>query len=213
MTIAELALLFNREFSINCNLDVVPMLGWKRDMLWEDTGLKWIPTSPHVPHWQSILYMGATGTFGELGVLSEGVGYTSPFEIAGAPWIDGEQFAEHLNRLELPGVYFRPLYFKPYYAHYAGQICQGVQLHITDPLVFRSYITGLHIMQVHMKLYPERNLFSKKNRLKMFNKVVGTDKIRKSLLVGESIQEIEQSWLPEINQFKSKRDQYLLYRE
>ena len=213
MTIAELALLFNREFDINCNLDVVPMLGWKRSMLWEDTGFKWIPTSPHIPHWQSILYMGATGTFGELGILSEGVGYTSPFEIVGAPWIDGEIFAERLNRLGLPGIYFRPLYFKPYYAHYAGQICQGVQLHITDPLIFQPYITGLHIMQTHMKLYPERNLFSKKNRVKMFEKVVGTDKIRKSLLVGESIHQLEQSWLPEVKQFKSRRDQYLLYQD
>ena len=73
-----------------------------------------------------------------------------------------------LNRLDIPGIYFRPLYFKPYYAHHAGQICQGVQLHITDPAIFQAYATGLQIMQVHMKLYPEQNLFNKKNRVNMF---------------------------------------------
>jgi uncharacterized protein YbbC (DUF1343 family) len=211
MTIGELALLFNSEYNINCNLVVIPMRGWKREMLWDETGLDWIPTSPHLPHWQSIFYMGATGTFGELGVLSEGVGYTSPFEIVGAPWIDGEEFSSNLNRKKLPGVYFRSLYFKPYYAHYAGQICQGVQLHITDPSIFQPYSTGLHIMQTHMKLYPEKDLFSKKDRVKMFEKVVGTNKIRKSLIAGLTINDLKETWLPELEKFSTKRAKYLLY--
>jgi uncharacterized protein YbbC (DUF1343 family) len=212
MTIGELAMFFNQEFNINCKLDVIPMIGWRRDMLWEDTGLKWVPTSPHVPHWQSILYMGATGTFGELGILSEGVGYTSPFEIVGAPWIDGQEFSNQLNSLNIPGVYFRPLYFKPYYAHYAGQVCQGVQLHITDPDIFQPYKTGLHIMRIHMRLYPRQDLFAKKKRVNMFDKVVGSDQIRKSLLASASISEMERSWLPEVEKFKSKRKEYLLYQ-
>ena len=212
MTIAELALLFNSEYQINCNLEVIPMKGWKRKMLWEDTGLHWVPTSPHVPHWYSILYMGATGTFGELRVLSEGVGYTSPFEIVGAPWIDRENFSDALNRLKLPGIYFRPLFFKPYYATYAGQLCQGVQLHITDPTVFEPYKTGLHIMQVHMKLYPENNLFEKKYRVKMFDKVVGTNEIRQSLIEGINVDEIEANWQNELNDFMAKRSKYLLYK-
>lgn len=211
MTIGELALLFNTEFDINCKLDVIPMIGWKREMLWEETGLSWIPTSPHVPHWQSILYMGATGTFGELSILSEGVGYTSPFEIVGAPWIDGEIFSKHLNNLNLPGVYFRPLFFKPYYSHYAGKICQGVQLHITDPSIFRSYSTGLYIMQTHIKLYPEEDLFSKRDRVNMFNKVVGTDNIRKSLIAGTDVMKIVESWTSDLESFKLLRKKYLLY--
>jgi len=212
MTIGELALLFNSEFNINCDLEVIPMLGWEREMLWIKTGLSWIPTSSHLPHWQSILHMGATGTFGELGVLSEGVGYTSPFEIVGAPWIDGEDFAQNLNRLNIPGVYFRPLYFKPYYAHYAGQNCQGVQLHITDPSVFQPYSTGLHIMQVHMKLYPKQDLFSKKNRVNMFSKVVGTDKIRKALVDGIQVNEIVNRWTSELAAFMVIREKYLIYQ-
>jgi uncharacterized protein YbbC (DUF1343 family) len=212
MTIGELALLFNSEYGINCKLDVIPMIGWKRTMLWDETGLSWIPTSPHVPHWQSILYMGATGTFGELGVLSEGVGYTSPFEIVGAPWIDGEKFSSHLNRLNIPGVYFRSVYFKPYYASHAGQNCQGVQLHITDPKGFQAYSTGLRIMQVHMDLYPEQNLFSNKNRVNMFDKVVGTDNIQKKLLSGMKVDDIAKSWSPELETFKVIREKYLLYK-
>jgi len=212
MTIGELALLFNSEYGINCKLEVIPMIGWKRQMLWNETSLSWIPTSPHVPHWQSILYMGATGTFGELGVLSEGIGYTSPSEIVGAPWIDGEKFSLHLNRLNIPGVYFRPLYFKPYYAHHAGQICQGVQLHITDPAKFQAYSTGLHIMRVHMKLYPEKNLFNKKNRVNMFDKVVGTDRIRKDLISGMKVEAIISDWSPELETFKAIRGKYLLYK-
>jgi len=212
MTIGELALLFNTEYGIKCDLQVIPMIGWKRSMLWEDTGLTWIPTSPHVPHWKSILYMGATGTFGELSVLSEGVGYTLPFELVGAPWIESEKFSDELNRLNLPGVYFRPVYFKPYYAHHAGQVCQGVQLHITNTQVFQPYTTGLYIMQVHMKLYPEHNLFAKKNRVKMFDKVVGNNEIRKALLAGETIDKIESSWKTELNKFKMIREKYLLYK-
>ena len=213
MTIGELALLFNSEFQINCQLDIVPMKGWQREMYWENTGLNWIPTSPHIPHWQSVLFCAATGMFGELGTLSEGVGYTSPFELVGAPWIDGRLFAEYLNNMNIAGVYFRPLYFRPYYLHYQGQICQGVQLHITDYSEFHPYSTGLHIMQTHMKLYPDHDLFSKPDRVKMFDKVVGTDKIRKSLQRAIPVDEIVKSWQTELNEFNKTREKYLLYRE
>ncbi len=211
MTIGELARLFNNEFGIHCKLQVIPMKGWKRSMLWKDTGLLWVPTSPHVPHWETVLYMGATGTFGELHVLSEGVGYTSPFEIVGAPWVDGYQFAEALNALHLPGVIFRPLYFKPYYAHYKGEVCQGVQLHITDFRTFNSYLTGLYIMQTSLKLYPKHDLFAHPERVRMFNKVMGCDWITKDLQQGVPVDKIAQKWQPELEKFKKIREKYLLY--
>ena len=213
MTIGELAQLFNKEFDINCDLHVVPMLGWKRSMEWVDTGLSWVPTSPHLPHWETILYMGATGTFGELGTLSEGVGYTSPFEIVGAPWIKAEDFARELNNLNLPGVYFRPLSFKPYYFRYEGESLQGVQLHITNRSIFLPYVTGLYIMQTHMKLYPDQDLFANSNRIGMFNKVMGTDQIMKKLQEGVSVSQIKLSWQNELDNFKEKRINYLIYSE
>jgi len=211
MTIGELAKLFNSEFDINCDLTVVPMLGWKRAMYWDDTGFSWVPTSPHVPHAETILPMIATGTFGELGTLSEGVGYTTPFEIAGAPWVRGEEFADSLNGLDLPGIFFRPVSFKPYYFRHQGVDCQGVQLHITDRDSFSPYVTGLYIMKTHMVLYPDRDLFANHDRIGMFNKVMGTDRIMKMLRQGIPVKEIEQSWQDELNSFLQIRQKYLLY--
>lgn len=211
MTIGELALLFNSEYNIGCKLTIIPMLNWQRKMLWTDTGLSWVPTSPHIPHWESVLFMGATGTFGELRILSEGVGYTSPFEIVGAPWIDGYKFAAALNELKLSGVTFRPLYYKPYYASYSGEICQGVQLHLTDLHSFNSYETGLHIMQTVMRLYPGHNLFALEDRTKMFNKIVGCSRIKTDLENNVPVKEISVGWQRELNDFLKVRAKYLQY--
>ncbi|MHB2156099.1 exo-beta-N-acetylmuramidase NamZ family protein [Calditrichota bacterium GD2] len=211
MTIGELARYFNQEFDIHCDLQVVPMVGWTRDMLWDQTGLLWVPTSPHVPHWKTILYMGATGTIGELRTISEGVGYTSPFELVGAPWIDGYDFARELNALNLPGVIFRPLYFKPYYASYKGEVCQGVQLHITNPHTFNSYQTGLYILQTLLKLYPQHDPFKFENRVSMFQKIIGCNWIIEDLKAGHSVSEIALKWQDELEQFKMKREKYLMY--
>ena len=211
LTIGELAKLFNTEYKINCRLTVVPLLNWERNMYWDETGLPWVPTSPHVPHWETVLFMSATGTFGELRTLSEGVGYTSPFELTGAPWIDGYELAQALNNLKLPGVVYRPLYYKPYYASYKGEVCQGVQLHITDKEVFNSYAAGLHIMQTIMKLYPDQDLFAQKKRIKMFNKVMGCDYIMEDLKAGVPVAEIQAKWQQELAAFKKIRLNYLIY--
>ncbi len=211
MTIGELAKYFNEEFDIHCDLIVIPMIGWQREMLWGQTGLLWVPTSPHVPHWETILYMGATGTIGELRAISEGVGYTSPFELIGAPWIDGYQFAQALNDLQLPGVIFRPLYFKPYYASYKGEVCQGAQLHITDPQAFNSYQTGLYILQTILRLYPDHDPFQFEQRVTMFQKVIGCAWIIDDLKAGKSVKEIATKWQNELKQFNEKRKKYLLY--
>jgi len=211
MTIGELAKLFNQEYQINSQLTVIPLNNWQRDQSWVDTQLPWVPTSPHVPHWQSALLMGATGTIGELDALSVGVGYTLPFEMVGAPWIDGEKFAKALNKLNLPGVIFRPVYFKPYYGKYKGEVCQGVQLHLIDMNTFKPFVTGIHLMKTTMALYPNHNLFAKRSRLSMFNKVMGSDHILKSLQRGQSVDQIEAAWQNELNRFKNIRQKYLIY--
>jgi uncharacterized protein YbbC (DUF1343 family) len=211
MTIGELAQYFNIEFDIKCKLTVIPALNWRREMLWPETGLPWVAPSPHVPHWETILFMGATGVLGELHALSEGVGYTAPFEIVGAPWIQGRQLADSLNNIGLPGVRFRPLYYKPYYATYQGEVCQGVQLYLTERTAFNSYSTGLQIIQTIMKLYPDHNLFSDKERVDMFNKVVGCDWIMIGLKNGISVRELESKWQRELEDFKQVREKYLIY--
>ena len=212
MTIGELALLFNSEYNISCHLEVIPMRGWERKMIWSDTGLSWVPTSPHVPHWRTILHMIGSGTIGELDVLSVGVGYTSPFEIVGAPWIDGEGFARELNNLALPGVVFRPIHFKPYYGQYAGELCHGVQVHIKNIYTFKPYMAGLNIMQTCMRLYPEHDLFAKEDRIEMFDNVIGSDKVRIALTQHIAVNQIRESWQDSLNEFKQIRKKYLIYK-
>ncbi len=212
MTIGELALLFNTEYEINCDLEIVEMQGWTRDMWFEDTGLPWVPTSPHVPDAETILPMIATGTYGELGMLSEGVGTTVPLELAGGPWIKNPH--EYANAMEAragEGVTFRPTFFKPYYGRHKGQICGGVQLHVTDREQFSPYITGLILMSVHQELYPEVDLFKNKHRWSMFAKVMGTDHFRKDLSAGKDPFDLEQDWQEELNQFNQLRQKYLIY--
>ncbi len=211
MTIGELAKLFNHKYQIHSKLTVIPLLNWRRKMSWADTQLPWVPTSPHVPHWKTPLLMGATGSIGELGVLSTGVGYTLPFEMIGATWINGERFAKVLNRLNLPGVIFRPAYFKPFYGIYRGKVCQGVQIHVTNVNTFKPFITGIHLMKTSMRLYPRHHLFKKSSRFNMFNKVMGSNHILVSLQRGYPVSQIEAAWQNQLNYFKKVRRKYLIY--
>jgi uncharacterized protein YbbC (DUF1343 family) len=211
MTIGELASLFNEEYGIHCQLQVVPMRGWERSMYWDETGLNWVPPSPHIPHWETILYMNTTGPLGELYTLTAGVGYTSPFEVVGAPWIDGIVFAQKLNDLNLPGIFFRVLHFRPFYQTYAGQKCQGVQLHISAREKFSPYRTGLYILQTHLQLYPDQDLFINPDRVTFFNKISGTDKITKMLKKHVPVSEIEHWWQGDLAAFMALRAKHLIY--
>lgn len=212
MTTGELAQLFNEEYGIGCDLEVVKMEGWTRDMWFEDTGLPWVPTSPHVPDASTIIPMISTGTYGELHVLSEGVGITIPFEFAGGPWIkDPHEFAAALSKRISEGVIFRPTFVKPYYGRFKGQVCGGVQLHITDREKYNAYLAGLLIMSTHQELYPEIDLFANEHRLGMFTKVMGDKKIQKDIQAGRDPLEMREDWLSELNEFAEMRKQYLLY--
>ena len=211
LTIGEIAKFHNSEKDLGAKLTVIPMLNWKREMLWQETGLPWVPTSPHVPYWNTVFYIMATGTFGELHTISEGVGYTSPFEFAAATWIDADNFAKALNKLNLPGVLFRPIHYKPYYFSFKDQEMKGVQLHITDYRTFKPFITGLHIMKTAMDLYPDQDIFAEGNRISSFNRVMGSDAITNALKNGASVKEIQQQWQDELNNFLKIRKQYLLY--
>jgi len=212
MTIGELALLFNAEYEINCDLEVVKMQGWTRGMWFEDTGLPWVPTSPHVPDASTILPMIATGTYGELQGLSEGVGTTVPFELAGGPWITNpHEFARALQARAGEGVTFRPTFFKPYYGRHEGETCGGVQIHVTDPAKFEPYVTGLLMMSVHQELYPDVDLFDKERRWGMFAKVTGSESIRVDIRSGKDPREMQAAWEEDLNTFESLRQPYLLY--
>ena len=210
MTVGELALMFNKKFKINCDLEVIPMEGWNRNLRWKDTGLMWIPTSPHVPHAETTFFVTTTGCIGELGTVSIGVGYTSPFELIGTPWIDGEKLARELNSKKLPGVYFRPTFFKPYYYKFIKEQCSGVQIHIFDYEKFEPAKTQVHILTAIKKLYPDKNIFNEK-RISMFDKAFGTDEVRKRVISGDSAESIMSGWGRQLEKFKKIREHYLLY--
>jgi uncharacterized protein YbbC (DUF1343 family) len=211
LTVGELAQYFNQEFGINCRLTVVPMRGWERWMWWDDTGLEWIPTSPHIPHSLTALFCAGTGIIGELRDIDVGVGYTSPFELIGAPWINGEELAATLNALQLPGIYFRSLYYRPYYFYYKEQILQGVQLHVVNRRTYLPIKTQIHILAALKKLYPKQDFFNQ-SRSGMFDKAMGTDKVRKAIAAGKDAESIMTDWPAAAAAFKERSKPYYLYK-
>lgn len=217
MTPGELARYFNRECGIGCDLQVVEMRGWRRSMTFNETGLLWVLPSQHVPRWETSYYLAITGTFGELHRMNEGVGFTLPFEMVGAPWIDRQEFAEELNGRDLPGLFFRPHTWIPRYGTYKGEKVDGVQVHISDYSKVRPVSASIHIMEALQKLYPEQNPLGdpedeqSRGRIRMFNQVMGTDQVRADLLAGRSAEEIIESWQPDVEEFMETRAQYLIY--
>ncbi|MFC1731810.1 exo-beta-N-acetylmuramidase NamZ domain-containing protein [candidate division KSB1 bacterium] len=211
MTAGELAWLFNMEFGIGAELIVVPVEGWTRDMTWEDTGLDWVPTSPHIPESSTVPYYASTGLMGELGSLHEGVGYTLPFKLAGAPWIDPYKLASELNSRGLPGISFRPKYWRGFYGIFQGEQVGGVQLHITDSSLYLPFATGLHILEAVCSLYPDKEIF-REDRLASFNRAAGTDEIAKKLMAGVPADLIIEAYQDELEKFKELRRLYLLYK-
>lgn len=184
MTIGELALFFNSENKVGCELEVIPMKGWKRKMTFQDTGLPWIPTSPHIPEATTPFFYPITGILGELQIVSMGIGYTLPFKIVGAPWIDAKLFAQHLNNQKFPGVFFKPFYFRPFYGRFAQEDCEGVLIVVTDPLTFKPVSTQYLLIGILKSLYPSKfkeALSNSSDRKDMFCKVNGTEKIYKMI--------------------------------
>ncbi len=210
MTVGELARFFNEEFGIHAHLVVVPMKGYRRSMRFADTGLQWVATSPHIPHAETALFCAATGIIGELQRVSEGVGYTLPFEMIGQSWIDPDRLAEELNRRKLPGVYFRACYFRPYYFRFKDQELGGVQIHILNADKFSPMRVQLHILDALLKLYPEQRLFNTR-RVVNFDRAMGTDKVRKMLVQGKTPEQIMQSWKERLDAYRHKRKKYLIY--
>lgn len=154
LTIGELALLFNKEYDINCDLEVIPMLNYERWMSFEDTKLPWVIPSPNFPTMNTAYAYNATCVLEGTNV-AEGRGTTTPFEIFGAPWMKSETLARQLNELNLPGVYFRPQYFTPTFAKYAKELCGGVFMHVTDRKAFHSIKTSWAILRVIRENYAE----------------------------------------------------------
>jgi uncharacterized protein YbbC (DUF1343 family) len=180
LTIGELAQYFNGEYQIGCDLKVIPMKGWKRSMTFKETGLTWIPTSPHIPEAETAFFYPTTGLLGELQLVNIGVGYTLPFKVIGAPWIDAEQFAQRLNGQNFPGVTFYPFHYRPFFGRFSGKDCHGVLIAIRDPRLYLPVTTQYLLIGMLKSLYPvhfKKALESSRNRQEMFNKVNGTAEV------------------------------------
>jgi uncharacterized protein YbbC (DUF1343 family) len=214
LTCGELAKMLNGEgmLKAKCDLTVIPMEGWTRDMTFVETGLQWVPTSPHVPHNYSPEYYVCSGILGELGVISEGVGYTIPFQLYAAEWMDASLLAEKMNGLGLEGVTFRPVTVKPFYGRDVNKSIKGVQIHITDYSKTDLMSLQFYFMQVHNELYPEKNIFELgKNRWGMFDKVAGTSKVREIFSKNYKYSDIREFFNKDVVSFKQKSSAYLLY--
>ncbi len=181
MTIGELAELFNKEYKVNCSLQVIPMNGWKRSMSYSDTGLRWIPPSPHIPEPDTPYFYASTGILGEIEVANIGIGYTLPFKVVGAEWIDAEKFSGALNHLKLPGVHFAPFHYKPFYGSYKGKDCHGVLIIVDDPLKYKPLNVQYAILGILKSLYPDiikaKIDAMKPQKKQMFCKACGGDGI------------------------------------
>jgi uncharacterized protein YbbC (DUF1343 family) len=231
LTLGELAQLANAELAIGCDLTVVPCQGWQREMLWSATGLPWVPPSPNMPTAEAALvYPGSC--LGEGCNLSVGRGTARPFEWIGAPWVDAPALASTLNALELPGVRWRPQAFQPSLPTYVGEVCHGVQVHVTDPNLFRPVLSGVALLVALRKLHPttftlsaEGSVYADPEEMRRrmyqpqrdwasahFDRLAGSSTLRHAINDGASAQEIAAEWRPFEQSYRQRIAPFLLYR-
>jgi uncharacterized protein YbbC (DUF1343 family) len=215
LTCGELAIMLNEENMLGqkCDLKVVTMEGWRRDMTFEKTGLQWVPSSPHIPQPVSCVYYPVSGILGELGYVSIGVGYTIPFQMFASDWIDAEKLAQELNSYNLAGVKFRPIHVKPFYGVGEGENFQGVQVHVMD--FEKAALTDIqfYVMEALAVLYPDRAVFDNANerRYRMFDQVAGSDNIREMFSARHKFEDIKEYWYKDVESFKELSRPYYLY--
>jgi len=207
MTAGELARFFNASyFKKKVNLTVIPMQGWEREMWYDDTSLPWAIPSPNMPSIHTAtVYPGQV--FLEGTNVSEGRGTTKPFELFGAPWIDGYDLTKKLNELNLPGVKFREAWFTPIFSKYKGELCGCAQIHIQDRNKYRPFESSLHILKTIKNMYPAFFKF----HTKYMDKIMGTSEVREALEKGIDIKDIVKSYQEDLNNFHKLRKSYLLY--
>ncbi len=215
MTLGEMAEMFNQQFEINCALEVFWMEGYTRQMWFEQTGLPWVMPSPNMPTLKTaIVYPGMCLLEGTN--LSEGRGTTRPFELFGAPYIDPFLLTGELNRLKLPQCVFRPLYFKPTFQKWGGQICGGAQLHLLNREQFQPLVTGLAVIHTVYNLYPDqfewrREAYEFVDKIPAIDLLFGNQEIRKQIESHRPLPGIIEMIQAETDQFLSMRKEFLHY--
>lgn len=215
LTIGELARLFNDEFGIHCSLDVIPLERWRRRMYFDETGVPWVMPSPNIPTLDSaIVYPGAVLFEGTK--LSEGRGTTRPFELIGAPWIDGERLADAMNARGLPGVHFRGVFFEPTFQKHAKQTCGGCQIHVLDRVRFRPVRTAVELIAEFRRQSPDRFAWREppyeyEHDKQPIDILFGSDRLRTTIDGGGDVAAFVASWRADEEGFRQVRQKYLLY--
>ena len=195
-----------------CKLWVVPMEGWTRDMLYEDTGLPWILPSPNIPFKETPLYYASSGICGELyGFMNIGVGYTLPFQVFGATWLDPERLKTRLESYNLPGVSFRTIWFKPFSGSAKGQLVGGLQFFFTDYEKARITEVQFYVIQAVAELYPEKKAFEVISGYGLFDKVCGTDYVRTQLSKTYKVKDFIDYWRKDEETFRALSQNYYIY--
>ena len=218
LTCGELAQMLNGEGmltnSVQCKLTVVKMKNWKRKMNYVATGLQWIPSSPHIPQAVTAYYYPTSGILGELGYMSIGVGYTIPFQMFAASWINAIQLADAMNAHHLSGVTFRPIYLKPFYSVGKGEQMQGVQMHITDYQAVQLTPIQFILIEEIARLYPEHSVMEHADtkRFDMFDKVSGSKQIRERLALHNRWTDVKSYWDKDVEAFRALSKKYYLYK-
>ena len=207
MTVGELAGMFNSQFGIGANLRVIKMQGWHRSMLWPDTGLQWVQTSPNIPEWSTTIVYPCTGLLDSFG-LNGGVGTTRPFKYTGQIDLDAYRLANILNERNIPGVYFRPAYWSPFFGDLKEKQIAGVELDVFNPKIFPSVLTAVEILTAVRDMDPHvlGPLGTRQQDIDW-----GTDTLWQDLKSGLGADLIEQQWQPALQRFKAERAKYLLY--
>lgn len=215
LTTGELARLFNDAYEIGCNLKIIPMSGWKRNMYYEDTGLYWVPPSPNLPIVDSVVvYPGQVIWEGTN--VSEGRGATRPFEIFGAPFIEPDAILQDLGSKKIHGAILRATAFEPGFNKFTGKLCHGFHIHVTDRKKFRPYLTTLRLLSAVISRYPDDFSWSEppyeyEHIRQPIDLIIGDKKIRKALEDNVDLQDMEASWQKDLKNFKKISSQFYLY--
>lgn len=218
LTPGELARYLNEEGKlkdgVKTQLTVVPMKGYKRRMTFEDTGMPWVLPSPHMPTAESALYYPMSGILGELYAMSIGIGYTLPFKLFCAEWIDAAALTERLNARKIPGMMFRPIHIKPFYSAQKDKDIQGVEAYMTDKDAAPLTLVQFYVMEELAQMYPDKKLFEigDQKRMSMFDKVVGSKEIRKLFTRDYKVADMIDYWNKDVESFRKASSKYRLYK-
>jgi uncharacterized protein YbbC (DUF1343 family) len=222
LTVGELARMINEEGMnrgqkgnqppLKCRLTVVPMEGWHRDMIYDDTRLPWVLPSPNIPYPETAICYPSSGICGEFsGFLNIGIGYTLPFATFAAEWVDADRLKARLDSYDLPGVDFRVIHYKPFFGGSAGKLLHGVQFFYTDYPSAVITLTQFYVMQAVNELWPGHNPMKSLGSGSMLDKICGTDYVRLHFAKEMKVSEIESYWMKDVETFKTLSRKYYIY--